>query len=235
MIEEDFYYSKDSLKNFITKITAKTTIIIIAIFSILLFFYITTNAYYFSYEEKGNNIKIIKSPVKIIKTNVKNNYRKIDNIDKMIYRNLVGNIDEKTQKKKIKTIDNVQTPLYQEKNQPVIIKNKTKEKKIVKIKKSQKELTEIKENNTKEIGLKVQIAAMGSRQSAQRYWKYILKHNKKLVKNYDKYITKIDLGKRGIFYRLQIGNFATSDIAKDFCQEFIAKNNKGESDCIILD
>jgi len=76
---------------------------------------------------------------------------------------------------------------------------------------------------------------MGSKESAERYWRYISSNNGDLVRNYQKFITVIDLGRRGIFYRLQIGNFSTQDKAERFCREFIIKNNKEESDCIILD
>ncbi len=229
MMEEDFYYSRENTIHFVKKIIRKAIIFIFITLSVASFLYITINAYYFADKHQDETIKIIKSPTNDIKIRVQKDVKRVENLDKMIYKNIVGNNDEVFKKKKTKIILNIKPP-YVSKiyKTPANCKIK-KEVKIV-------DLNGKKTTNPKIIsGTRVQVAAMGSKDAAERYWYYIVKNNANLVKNYDRYITEIDLGQRGVFYRLQIGNFKTQDKAERFCREFVLKNNKDESDCIILD
>jgi hypothetical protein len=235
MMEEDFYYSRENNIHFIKKIIEKALVFILITISVASFLYITINAYYFADKKKNDSIAVIESPKQKIKVKVKKDIKEVPNIDKIIYKNIVGNDKENFDKKNIKIIDNIKPALYQEN-----IKKKTK------IKPKKQELSRIKkdpqiidlsqkEEEYIEYGTRVQVAAMSSKEAAEKYWNYIVKNNSNLVKNYNRFITKINLGKRGVFYRLQIGNFRTQNKAERFCQEFIMKNNKDESDCIILD
>lgn len=222
-MEEDFYYSKENAVFFIKRIIRKAVFFILITLSVALFLYITINAYYFANKKKEEDIKLIKSPSISIKVRVKKDVKKVPNIDKIIYKNIVGNNDEDLAKENTKIIRNIKPP----KNNKIAI---NKAPKIIDL--SHKK----KAKNTKIMsGTRVQVAAMGSWDAANRYWLYILQKNPNFVRKYDKYITEIDLGKRGVFYRLQIGNFKTQNKAEKFCEEFIMKYNKEESDCIILD
>ncbi|MBM5782855.1 MAG: SPOR domain-containing protein, partial [Pelagibacterales bacterium] len=62
-------------------------------------------------------------------------------------------------------------------------------------------------NSNKRKSIKVQIAALTSESAAQDYWKKVSNSNSRLFSGLSSFIQKVDLGKRGIFYRLQIGNF----------------------------
>ncbi|MDB2550760.1 SPOR domain-containing protein [Rickettsiales bacterium] len=230
-MEEDFYYSRENAIYYIKRIVKKALLFVLITASVASFLYITINAYYFADKEKDNSIRIIKSPNQEIKIKVKKDLKTVLNIDKVIYKNIVGNDKEIFEKKNAKIVKNIKTPKYQN------AKSIKKEASNIKIKKEQKiiDLSPQKPKKALQYGTRVQVAAMGSKDAAEKYWRYISKNNSNLVKNYDRYITKIDLGKRGIFYRLQIGNFKTQNKAEQFCQSFILKNNKDESDCIILD
>jgi hypothetical protein len=231
MMEEDFYYSKENAVFFIKRIIRKAVFFILITLSVALFLYITINAYYFANKKKEEDIKLIKSPSIAIKVKVKKDVKKVANIDKIIYKNIVGNDDEDLARENTKIVKNTKPP----KNDKIEI-NKASN---IKIKKAPKIIDLSQEKKVKNhkimFGTRVQVAAMGSWDAANKYWLYISQKTPNLVRYYDKYITEIDLGKRGIFYRLQIGKFKTQNKAEKFCEEFIMKYNKEESDCIILD
>jgi hypothetical protein len=229
MMEEDFYYSKKITINAIKKITKKALLVIAIFISIYLFFYVTINAYHFAYN-KNDQIKIIKSPDKLIKTLVTdNNRKKVKNLDKLIYQNIIGNSKEKIEKYHKKTSKNtpkiIKTPIYKKK--PIKINLSKPENKIKSI--------NVIESKTLRGTTRVQIAAMSSIKYAENYWQNILEKNPDLLQNHKKYISKIDLKNRGVFYRLQIGDFKSQNLAEKFCRKFILHNDKNESDCIILD
>lgn len=232
MMEEDFYYSRDSTTRLIKFIVRKAINFILITISVASFLYITVNAYDFADKQKEKTIKIIRSPEGNVKVRGRKDIKMVEHLDKMIYDNIVGNDVEDIKSKKVKIVKNIDPVFYSS------VKEDNKSKKISRIKKPKKIVDlskEKKKDNLINYGTRVQVAAMGSKESAERYWRYISSNNGDLVRNYKKFITVIDLGRRGIFYRLQIGNFSTQDKAERFCREFIIKNNKEESDCIILD
>ena len=230
MMEEDFYYSRDNAARFIKVVARKAINFTLITISVASFLYVTVNAYDFDEQQKEKSIKIIKSPEGIIKVRGRKDVKRVDHLDKMIYKNIVGNGKEDIIGKDVKIIKNINYPSYSD------IKRVKKVSAVSRIKKQVKIVDLGSDKDSLEYGsTRVQVAAMGSKDSAERYWRYISNRNSDLVENYNRYITKIDLGQRGIFYRLQIGNFKTQDKAENFCQEFILKNNKDESDCIILD
>ncbi len=230
MMEEDFYYSRDNAARFIKVVARKAINFTLITISVASFLYVTVNAYDFDEQQKEKSIKIIKSPEGIIKVRGRKDVKRVDHLDKMIYKNIVGNGKEDIISKDVKIIKNINYPSYSD------IKRVKKVSAVSRIKKQVKIVDLGSNKDSLEYGsTRVQVAAMGSKDSAERYWRYISNRNSDLVENYNRYITKIDLGQRGIFYRLQIGNFKTQDKAENFCQEFILKNNKDESDCIILD
>ena len=83
--------------------------------------------------------------------------------------------------------------------------------------------------------IRVQIAAMSSRELAEDQWKKLLRMNPDLFVNLRNVIQKVDLGKRGIFYRLQIGDFFNQIEAESFCQKYIMQTQKSRADCIVVE
>ena len=49
------------------------------------------------------------------------------------------------------------------------------------------------------------------------------------------FIEEADLGRRGVFYRLQIGDFFNQIDAEEFCTRFVSQAQKTRSDCIIVE
>ena len=83
--------------------------------------------------------------------------------------------------------------------------------------------------------IRVQIAALASENAAKDYWKKLRNNNSELLSNLKPFVEEVNLGKRGIFHRLQIGNFFNQNEAEEFCNHYIAKTHKSRADCIIVE
>lgn len=82
--------------------------------------------------------------------------------------------------------------------------------------------------------VRVQVAALNSKKSADEYWKKIgsaLSLNSGLKP----YTEQVNLGKKGVFFRLQIGNFSDQVEAEDFCKKYTLKMHKSKADCIVVE
>ena len=93
---------------------------------------------------------------------------------------------------------------------------------------------EVKTNERRKF-IRVQIAAMSSQEHAQEQWKKLLRNHPDLFINLRSAIQKVDLGKRGIFYRLQIGEFFNQIEAENFCQKYLTQTQKTRADCIVVE
>ena len=91
------------------------------------------------------------------------------------------------------------------------------------------------DNQQRKKYIRVQIAAMSSKELAEDQWKRLLRTHPNLFVNLRSAIQKVDLGKRGIFYRLQIGEFFNQIEAENFCQKYIAQVQKTRADCIVVE
>lgn len=91
------------------------------------------------------------------------------------------------------------------------------------------------DNQQRKKYIRVQIAAMSSKELAEDQWKRLLRTHPNLFVNLRSAIQKVDLGKRGIFYRLQIGEFFNQIEAENFCQKYISQVQKTRADCIVVE
>lgn len=82
---------------------------------------------------------------------------------------------------------------------------------------------------------RVQLVASRSDVLAHQYWLKLKKDYPDLFGKLKHFIQKADLGKRGVFYRLQVGNFRNQIRAEEFCKKFIKKTKKTRSDCLIVE
>jgi hypothetical protein len=87
----------------------------------------------------------------------------------------------------------------------------------------------------KKVMVRVQVAAMTSKEAAQDNWKKLNRLYPDLFGDFKPFIEKVDLGKRGIFYRLQVGNFFNQVEAEEFCSRYVAKAQKSRADCIVVE
>jgi len=92
----------------------------------------------------------------------------------------------------------------------------------------------IKPTNTKK-PIRVQIAALTSRESANDYWSRLQKLHPSLFSGLKSFVEQVDLGKRGMFYRLQIGNFFDQIKAEEFCNKYVNQSQKSRADCIVVE
>lgn len=81
---------------------------------------------------------------------------------------------------------------------------------------------------------KAQLIALKNQQQAKNFIEQTKKKYYNLLKNLDIFIMKIDLKEKGVFYRVQVGNFNTKSDAVNFCKEYIKIGNKNITNCIVV-
>lgn len=81
----------------------------------------------------------------------------------------------------------------------------------------------------------VQVAAMTSKSSAQEQWEKLNRLYPSLFSGLKSFTEEVNLGKRGVFYRLQIGNFYNQIEAEEFCNRYVAQTQKSKADCIVVE
>lgn len=257
---EDFGYQKYHETIKLSRLIKRTLVTGAAIASIGIFSVVTVKGYQMlqgqNYSEK--EVKIIRSPDGPIKVFVKQDSQTEGiKLDLEVYEDIFGN------KKKVETII-VESPkaaippkiIFEEK---IPVKsttddeiNKTVTESIIVATNSKSTAGEdlLSKSQDKSLldnppkakssettisnGIRVQIAAMTSKESAEKYWLSLKKKYPNLLSRLKHYIKKADLGSRGVFYRLQIGNFPTREEAEDFCNKYIVKTLKTRSDCILI-
>lgn len=82
---------------------------------------------------------------------------------------------------------------------------------------------------------RVQLAAMNSAAAADDYWLHISGKYPTLFSGLRPFVQEVNLGQKGTFYRLQIGNFRSQVEAEDFCLKFLAGARKAKADCIVVE
>ncbi len=92
-----------------------------------------------------------------------------------------------------------------------------------------------KKVESKKRSVRVQIAAMTSKKAAQDSWNKLNKTYPSLFSGKKPTIEEVNLGKKGIFYRLQAGNFFNQVDAEEFCKQYVIKTHKTRADCIVVE
>ncbi len=83
--------------------------------------------------------------------------------------------------------------------------------------------------------IRVQIAALTSKKIADEYSDRLQRLYPGLFSGLKSFIEQVDLGKRGIFYRLQVGNFYDQVRAEEFCNRYVGQTQKSKADCIVVE
>jgi hypothetical protein len=259
---EDFGYSNKKKKQEDGLGSMKKIALIAAsLFSVACFIYVTIQAYNFFYSGNGKNVETIHSPegqIKIMEEEKNALNNKESEINHAVYDDIFGNKKEslKQSKPKLRAITEPAIPpqikeLVKEKITTKTAEVKTektpeiKEKLLInsgdKKEVQQQDLLEKKavekkvvKSNKKKV-IRVQVAAMTSKKSAEDYWKKLNQTNSRIFAKYDSFIEEVDLGKRGIFYRLQIGDFFNQVDADGFCNNYVTQMHKTRADCIIVE
>jgi len=261
---EDFGYKKNYDNQDRMRLLLKQGFLsLAALFSLAAFVYVTITAYRYIYSQ-DQEVRTIKSPefpIKVIEEEVEN--LEAENsaaIDRKIYEDIFGNKKQSQISQKIKIQDSpapalppkiVEKPVEKPAEKPVAIsekpapekaniivfneKEKEKSRSVLGSEKRDNTATPAKKPSGKRAAIRVQIAAMSSKESAKQTLERLEDTYPALFKNIEFYVEKVDLGKRGIFYRLQLGNFFNQVEAESFCSRYVASTNKASSDCIIVE
>lgn len=247
---EDFGYKKTDDKTEVPGVAKRVLLGFATLFSIAIFIYITISAYYFVHQDKNSDIETIHSPEGPIKVVEKEQENEIQ-VDHNIYEDIFGSKKSALKNKNVKIRANVE-PALPHKEESLVKKEKNEEKILVysseKKEPNKQVLTQNvdsekrdntapapKQKNTEKRIVRVQIAAMSSNEAAKQQWTKLNNSYSSLFSDLKPYVEKVDLGKRGIFYRLQIGNFPDQISAEKFCNRYVAQTQKSSADCIIVE
>jgi len=260
---EDFGYQKDGDQQKFSDLTKRIFLIGATLFSIACFIYVTVNAYYFVYQDKNADIETIKSPegpIKVIEEEQNSAGNNSIQIDRTIYEDIFGNkkanlkpLNPKIRNAPEPALPPKKTDVVQE-SAPIlkIEKVPAKEEKIGVFSDQKKEPTKdlltktegeeraavppkAKPATEKKRAVRVQIAAMTSKSAAEENWDRLNRLHSSVFSGLKSFIEEVNLGKRGIFYRLQIGNFYNQIEAEEFCNRYVAQAKKSKADCIVVE
>lgn len=237
---EDFGYQKTSDKHALPGAAKRILLAFATLFSLAIFVYITVSAYYFVHQDKDADIETIKSPEGPIKVAQEEANEEIQ-VDHAIYEDIFGNKQAATKRKNVKIRAHPEPALPPAKDSAPKAKE---EQKIVVYSAEKKEKEVEKRDNTapapkpksggKKI-VRVQIAAMSSRDAASEHWQKLSGRYSSIFSDLKPFIEKVDLGKRGIFFRLQVGNFPSQIEAEKFCGQYVIQTRKNSADCIVVE
>jgi len=262
---EDFGYSNQKDEAAANAIVKRAFLVGAALFSLACFVYVTINAYYFIYNDKNNNIETIKAaanPLKVMEE--QESEEKSMQVDNSIYEDIFGNKKHKEREIKLRETAETATPpkikdVEEIDKKPAIKKDDAKiivysdkipednnkvllNQKKAPIKNEDAETAPAKQasnaapsmaKNKKYV--RVQIAALTSKNSANDYWQSLQKLHPSLFSGLKYFIEEANLGKRGIFFRVQVGNFFDQVKAEDFCNKYISQTRKSKADCIVVE
>lgn len=184
---------------------------------------IDINSFYDSFNDNKEDIKIIEKDNDM--TAIGDNFVLEKKINKIINskNNNHENIDYNNQNinnnKKIKKIETTSTKKQKDISYNGKINDNSKT---------------INNDNISNNYYKVQLIALKNKQQADIFIEKTKKKYSDLLKNLNIFITEINLNEKGIFYRVQIGNFNTRGEAINFCKNYIKYDNKNLTNCIIV-
>jgi hypothetical protein len=224
------------------------------------FVYITISAYYFVYHDpKNTEIKLIKSPEHEIKIIADDNENKDSGPRRAIYEDVFG--DDKSNAVQNPNFPKEPIlPSEEERQNAVLDKDKnlngannikqdnaaqviTKEispqnlerKPAISKERVQNSQNQIIQESVIVKKIKVQVGAFSSHEAANNYFNRLTSNYSSLLGNRKSYIKEVKISGKGIFYRLQIGDFTDQIAAEKFCQQFTSATKESKSDCILVE
>lgn len=129
----------------------------------------------------------------------------------------------------------VYSDVPQEKNNNILLEKSKAEKTSAKAAANEAIAVVSKPASTGKKYIRVQIAALTSKKMADEYSDRLENLYPGLFSGLKSFIEQVDLGKRGIFYRLQVGNFYDQVRAEEFCNRYVAQTQKSKADCIVVE
>ncbi|MDR2778583.1 MAG: SPOR domain-containing protein [Rickettsiales bacterium] len=81
---------------------------------------------------------------------------------------------------------------------------------------------------------RVQVVALKNRQQTANYVNSFRKSYSDLLKNLSIFIDELNLEEKGIFYRVQIGEFGTKSEAYGFCEAYLKRSSGAVTNCVLV-
>ncbi|MBR5129930.1 MAG: SPOR domain-containing protein [Alphaproteobacteria bacterium] len=138
----------------------------------------------------------------------------------------VQSFDPLTQETVVEPVAKAETVAVPQKVEQVVLA----EAQVVKVevpKIVEKKITKTEATETKSVWT-AQLMSSSNKQTVEKAWPKILAKHKALLSNMSYKIVKADIAGKGTFYRLQVGNFNTRDMANALCKKLKAQ----KQDCI---
>lgn len=174
--------------------------------------YIAENSFYKNFKKvKEDTINIDKSSI----SNINIDDHLNNKLNSVIYENVTNNN---------KNLNNTSANIELNKTTKVVITNKKENNDNI-------NTNNIDKNNN---FYKVQLIALKNKQQADNFVKKIKKQFNNLLKNLEVFLFEVDLGDKGIFYRVQVGNFNTKNDAMKFCRNYLMITLKNPTNCIVV-
>ena len=234
------------------RIYQKQILTVILVLTVLLFCFILYKSYKISkikentdilpvIQAKTDNIKI-KNNTKLEMPEINSFYGTVDNLEDAIniiddgmsihsggkditdelnntINDIINNVKPKTEEQAEVVVD--------ESIKTVVINEEVKNK-------SNNEITTIKETDNDRLYYKAQLIALKNKQQAYNFIGVTKKECGSLLKHLDIFIFEINLGDKGIFYRVQVGNFNTRADALRFCNEYLKITTRDLTNCMVV-
>ncbi|MBL6664582.1 MAG: SPOR domain-containing protein [Rickettsiales bacterium] len=237
---EDFGFERGEAKEKIFFMSKKIFWASATLFSLACFLYITLSAYSYFYDDKNSKIETIKSddiPLKSFEdAGQKQDSDFSRQIDRSIYEDIFGSKNSKVaevEEDVTKKVVQPKLPPRPEEIEGEITNENNKKTNTSQINKY-KTISTVKQPKRSRI-VRVQIAAMTSKDGASKAWLSFQQKYPDLFNDLIPYVQEVDLGKRGVFYRLQAGEFFNQIEAENFCEKYVKDSGKSRSDCIIVE
>lgn len=234
------------------RIYQKQILTVILVLTVLLFCFILYKSYKISkikentdilpvIQAKTDNIKI-KNNTKLEMPEINSFYGTVDNLEDAIniiddgmlihsggqditdelnntINDIINNVKPKTEEQAEVVID--------ESIKTVVINEEAKSK-------GNNEIATIKETENDRLYYKAQLVALKNKQQAYNFIEATKKECGSLLKHLDIFIFEINLGDKGIFYRVQVGNFNTRADALRFCNEYLKITTRDLTNCMVV-
>lgn len=204
----------------------KKILFLLTFIAVVIFLFVLFKSYKVAITSNNpDTLPIIKSDTNDIKVKALNN-----NIEKIEQNSFYDNLSDDNENVNISILENDSTNLAEYTSE---IELKVNDLNIDNKDNSNNNKNYVNKKDTNDF-YKVQLIALRNREQAIDYINLTKKLYGELLKNLNIFILEADLEEKGIFYRVQVGNFSEKSNANNFCSEYLKRSNKNLTNCIIV-
>lgn len=204
----------------------KKILFLLTFIAVVIFLFVLFKSYKVAITSNNpDTLPIIKSDTNDIKVKALNN-----NMEKIEQNSFYDNLSDDNENVNISILENDSTNLAEYTSE---IELKVNDLNIDNKDNSNNNKNYVNKKDTNDF-YKVQLIALRNREQAIDYINLTKKLYGELLKNLNIFILEADLEEKGIFYRVQVGNFSEKSSANNFCSEYLKRSNKNLTNCIIV-